>query len=222
MLNAQGVATQKLILEAAGCVFAQKGYDGAGFREISKESGVGLSSIVYHFQSKQNLYIQTIRHFILDRARLNELFLPIAGLLDKPGSPQEIADALRDACRNMLEAIHGPNKAKYMNELYTGIMTGGNLEALMMLLECFVDVQQLLPRFLQHYWPDMTEQDKAFWMQLFWSQLQYMTMGRALILYDMQLGDEYPVAYLDQAAWRFAHYCCLPLGLPAPSPYPPA
>ncbi len=169
MLNAQGIETQKLILEASGKVFAENGYAGACFREISKESGVGLSSIVYHFQNKKNLYLQTIHHFVIDKANLNEHFRPIMALTES-SPPQEIANALRDTCRSFLEACHGPNRAIYMNELYTGIMTGGDPEALGMLLQCFGDVQRLLPEILQRYWPEMTPQEIAFWIQLFWSQ----------------------------------------------------
>ena len=47
-------------------------------------------------------------------------------------------------------------------------------------------------------------------------------MGRTLILHDMKLGDHYPAAFLDQAAWHFAYYCCLPLELPEPTRYPPS
>ncbi len=216
--NAQGVETQRLILEASGRVFGEKGYAGACFREISQESGIGLSSIVYHFKSKKNLYLQTIRHFVVDKVDLNEHFRPIREL-DDHSQPLEIANALRDSCRSILGVCHGPKRAVYMNELYTGIMTGGDPEALGMLLECFVDVQRLLPETLHRYWPDMAGQDIAFWVQLFWSQLQYTIMGRTLVLYDMNLGNEYPEAFLDQAAWYFAKYCCLPLGLPLPTPY---
>lgn len=219
VLNAQGVATQRIILDAAGKIFAHEGYAGACIRAISEESGVGLSSIVYHFKSKKNLYLQTIHHFVIEKSNLNQLFTPLV-TLDENSNPQEIADALRDTIHSFLGVCHGPARAEHMTELYTHILSDGDPEALAMLLECFVDVQQFFPVLLRRYRPALSDEEIAFWMQLFWSQLQYTVMGRALVLHDMRLGDSYPEVFLDASAWYFARNCCLPLDLPEPTRYP--
>ncbi len=43
------------ILEAAGRVFAEKGYHNASIRDIARETGVSLSGLYYYFQSKEEL-----------------------------------------------------------------------------------------------------------------------------------------------------------------------
>lgn len=43
------------ILDAAARLFAEKGYGGAGMREIASEAGVALSMINYYFGSKQGV-----------------------------------------------------------------------------------------------------------------------------------------------------------------------
>ena len=48
--------TEERILYAAMNVFAQHPFGAASIRMISKEAGVTLSSVMYHFQSKERLY----------------------------------------------------------------------------------------------------------------------------------------------------------------------
>lgn len=214
-LNAQGLATRKLLLDTAGRLFALRGYSGTYLRDLASESGVGLSSIIYHFQSKHNLYLETIRHFVIDTADLNRLFEPLRHL--NYDDPQAIADTFRDITRMFLEVCHGPNHTPYVTELYARIMVGSDQEALGMLLTCFVEVQQLLPAVIGRIRPDWDARQVGFWMQLFWSQLQYTVMGKRLVLFDMQLGESFPPEFLDESAWQFTRNCMLPLGLPEPT-----
>jgi AcrR family transcriptional regulator len=216
--NVQGRLTRKLVLDAAGKLFAQQGYEGAGFREISSESGAGLSSIIYHFGNKKNLYLETIRHLVVENARLDahfEVFDPL-----EYGDRQAVSDAIREAIRSFLGACHGPQRTPYVIELYARIMVDGDDEALAVLLEAFAGVQQKLPVVVKRIRPDFPDRQVAFWIQSFWAQLQYTVMGKRLILFDMQMGSDYPEWYLDEAAWHMAWWTSLPLGLPEPSGRP--
>lgn len=44
------------ILDAAEALFAQKGYEGAAFRDITKKAGVNLAAAHYHIGSKEALF----------------------------------------------------------------------------------------------------------------------------------------------------------------------
>lgn len=215
--NAQGLATYEKILESAGKLFSTLGYDGVGVRNISDDSGIGLSTIIYHFKSKENIYLECIRHYVLNSAGLDEHFKPLFAI--DVSDRQELSNALRDTMRNFLAACHGKNRVEYLNGLYFRILSDGFPEALMMLLECFTDVQKKLPEWVAKVCPDKNEVDIAFWVQLFWSQLQYTVTGKSLILYDMKQGDDFSEEYMDAAAWHFAYYCTLPLGLPEPEAF---
>lgn len=48
------------MLEVAGEMFAEAGFHGTHFREISKRAGTNIAGICYHFQSKEGLY-QAVR-----------------------------------------------------------------------------------------------------------------------------------------------------------------
>ena len=43
-------------------VFAEKGFQAATIREISSRAGANLAAVNYHFQGKDRLYIEAVRH----------------------------------------------------------------------------------------------------------------------------------------------------------------
>ncbi len=53
--------TRTRLLEAAGPVFAARGYDRATVREICTSAGVNIASVGYHFGDKLGLYRELIR-----------------------------------------------------------------------------------------------------------------------------------------------------------------
>jgi len=52
--------TQASILEAALVVFADRGYNGASMRRIAERAGVGQPVVVYHFRTKEALWVATV------------------------------------------------------------------------------------------------------------------------------------------------------------------
>ena len=59
-------STKARILVAAEEVFAAKGFEGASTREISAAAGVNISSLHYHWESKETLYYAVFQN-IYDR-----------------------------------------------------------------------------------------------------------------------------------------------------------
>ena len=55
-------STQERLLEAAGEVFAEKGFRDATIREICKRAGANIASINYHFGGKERLYSDVLRY----------------------------------------------------------------------------------------------------------------------------------------------------------------
>ena len=53
--------TASRVLNAAGPIFAEKGYQNATVREICAAAGVNLASVNYYFRDKERLYIETVK-----------------------------------------------------------------------------------------------------------------------------------------------------------------
>jgi len=56
----KGQRTARRIIEAARKVFAQVGYERATIRAIAAAAGVDKSSVIQHFETKQNLFRQAV------------------------------------------------------------------------------------------------------------------------------------------------------------------
>ncbi|MCX5660552.1 MAG: CerR family C-terminal domain-containing protein [Planctomycetota bacterium] len=54
--------TKRKLIDAAGEVFAEVGYERATIKEITDRAGVAIAAVNYHFSDKQELYYQVVRH----------------------------------------------------------------------------------------------------------------------------------------------------------------
>ncbi|HWG42897.1 MAG TPA: CerR family C-terminal domain-containing protein [Gemmataceae bacterium] len=55
------------LLEAAGEIFAEKGFKGATIREIIDRAGVNIAAVNYYFRDKERLYIETVKQAVCFR-----------------------------------------------------------------------------------------------------------------------------------------------------------
>lgn len=76
------VAKRDRILAEAAKLFALEGFHGATMRDIAKAADVGLPLVVYHFQTKQNLYRSIFEH---NRHLLDERLSELRSALKTPG-----------------------------------------------------------------------------------------------------------------------------------------
>lgn len=76
MLGSRSAYTRTRILEAAERLFAQKGHESTSLREITTEAQVNLSSVNYHFGSKEGLiqavYLQQLDSLNQERIAMLE------------------------------------------------------------------------------------------------------------------------------------------------------
>jgi len=93
--------TKELILDAAENLFAAEGYHGTSIRAITKEAGVNLASINYHFGSKEALVEALFKHRFgpLNKMRKEGIRAVMAEAKSKGRTPR---------VRDILEAFIAP------------------------------------------------------------------------------------------------------------------
>ena len=94
--------TRAKLLDAAGQVFAEQGFQAATVREICARAGANVAAVNYHFGDKLELYTEVLREAArsVHNAELRE---KLAG-----SDPRE---ALRSMIRHMVERLYGGNRA---------------------------------------------------------------------------------------------------------------
>ena len=97
------------VLEAAGEVFAQKGFKAATIREICSLAGMNLASVNYYFGDKQQLYLEVVKlahpgHLEVDEAVWTQ---------DMP-----VADRLRVFVRSFVERLAKESDTSWQMRLF--------------------------------------------------------------------------------------------------------
>ena len=101
--------TRTRLLNAAGPVFADKGFQGATVREICEAAEVNIASVNYHFGDKQRLYIETVK-------RAHQLRTMRTPLPRWPaGTPADLK--LRDFIRTLLTRMIATDEAPWQHRL---------------------------------------------------------------------------------------------------------
>lgn len=54
--------TRQRLIDAAGAIFAEKGYEAASVRDICQQASANIAAVNYHFGDKKSLYVAAVRH----------------------------------------------------------------------------------------------------------------------------------------------------------------
>ena len=107
-----GEESRARIVEAAGQLFADRGFDGASVRELARRAKVNAAAINYHFGGKEALYHAVLRRLIDDT---EPMFTPMVARLR---AGVETADGDRDALADLI--------ALFVGGLLSNILSGAN------------------------------------------------------------------------------------------------
>ena len=81
-LGTHSVPTEERIMTAAEAAFGEFGYEGAKLADIAKVASIRRPSLLYHFNSKEELYTAVIRR-VFDGLKLKLLSAMKPGVLDQ-------------------------------------------------------------------------------------------------------------------------------------------
>ncbi len=102
------------ILDAAVTIFSQNGFEGARTRDIAALAKVNISTLHYHFQSKDNIYGCVIKK-IYDLS--DEYMMPVMieqeKIIQNSQDKKEIIEALKVMSLTFVEMITRPENKRY-------------------------------------------------------------------------------------------------------------
>jgi len=110
-----GEASRARILNTAGQLFAERGYNGVSTRELAKAANVNVSAIGYYFRGKKGLYRAVLQQLIEDT---EPIFEPAAARIKAgvaaAGSDREALTAItRDLIGHLLRAVLGDARMRW-------------------------------------------------------------------------------------------------------------
>jgi len=92
--------TRERLLQAAGEVFARRGFERATVREICRKAHANVAAVNYHFGGKRRLYTEAIQYGV---RRALETFPPDLGLGPRPTPEQRLQAFIRAFLHRFLD-----------------------------------------------------------------------------------------------------------------------
>jgi len=113
-MNAQptdaSLDTRQRLIEAAILTFAEKGFDGAGIREIAQRAKANSALVTYHFSGKEGLYLEALR-YIFNRKACHVAELAAAPRFEGPGAREAALQGLKNHIRAFMEDLMACDRA---------------------------------------------------------------------------------------------------------------
>jgi TetR/AcrR family transcriptional regulator, regulator of cefoperazone and chloramphenicol sensitivity len=100
--------TRDKILNAAGEVFAEQGFEGATIRAITERAGVNVAAVNYHFRDKAELYTLVVLDACSARAAWRD------AMAEAPDSPEE---RLRRLIYHFVQYLLDPDRPPWKRRL---------------------------------------------------------------------------------------------------------
>ncbi|MCG8471516.1 MAG: TetR/AcrR family transcriptional regulator [Desulfobacterales bacterium] len=203
------MGTRQAILEAAGPLFASRGPDGVGVREIVRKAGTSLSSVNYHFTSKENLYSACLRYVFYEKLGMGERFDLLQG--GEHQTPEELSELLYHLVYHSLVSLIGEGVPAWYSELFVRSRMERHHKTRMNLLR-FEYVEKLRCHVVKRL-PHLDEVHVNLWFISVLAQIQYYVLEKDEVLKTLGLKG-YTNPFLKRVAGYVSKNTESMLGLP--------
>ena len=191
--NTNGIETRKNILHTAGELFTTYGYAGTSFRDITRESNIGLGSLVYHFGVKENLFLATVSTFFPTQERFEEITASME-TCDAQSGRDEVIQAIFETVSTYLKEIHCNRRASFMPKFYARMMLDATPETGRLLKDRMEPVRKKILDFAKRVSPNLSEDQAKAWRRCLESQISYTMFSADQVLEEFKLRNFKPDA----------------------------
>ncbi|QQE13202.1 TetR/AcrR family transcriptional regulator [Planctomycetota bacterium] len=207
--------TKPRILQLAIQLFAQKGPDAVGIREIAAAANVSLNTVMYHFKSKENLYNQTLL-YVLSQIR-NQDSIIAKNKPHDPSDPLQVANAIANTFNDFMMDLIQDHKMQFVDLLARAIYSQ-QPAAQQIILDVPDTIPQLLFDYIKPAAPNTNLGEIHFLINIFWTQAILYISGRTLINIKNQrpVDSQIPAIAYKHAAFQLSILFCRHINLPDP------
>ncbi|MFK7821255.1 MAG: CerR family C-terminal domain-containing protein [Planctomycetaceae bacterium] len=201
--------TRIRILNAAGPIFAEKGFESSTVREICEAAEVNVASVNYHFGDKSELYRQTVSH----ARELTLIQVPWPELGEDAGT----RDQLFAFVTTMLNRLLGNESQPWQSRLMMREILSPTENCRSMVREFFQPRLETLIAILEPVFPAQLEEHKR-------QKFAFSVMGQCLFyraaegVFKLVVPEEQRSAnfQIEQLANHITHVTLLSLGVTDP------
>ena len=117
--RSDGEASRARLLDAAGKLFAERGYASVSTRALAKAGETNLSAIGYHFGGKEGLYRAVLRQLVADT---EPIIVPAitgldAGVTTAAGDRTKLAQVMAGFLHGLLSSVLGNERMRWQMQL---------------------------------------------------------------------------------------------------------
>jgi AcrR family transcriptional regulator len=206
--------TKQRIINAAGQLAAENGFDRVTTRAVAERSGENLGSIYYYFKTRQALLECVVETVLSDNPVPR---LELENPADENSGPERVSELIRQIVHQHIIRLFCNDKPGWHSQLIYQLMEAE--ESLYSIFEKKVldPDEKLMTRLLRKFHPDLTDEDAILHGWLIKTPLISHAVYRPIIL--KRLGQTaYSLNYLNKLEDLVVRQTQLLLGLPEDLP----
>jgi AcrR family transcriptional regulator len=196
--------TQERLLEAAGQVFADRGFEGATVREICQRAEVNIAAINYYFRDKERLYIEAVKSACMRQAAQ----LPMPQW--PPGTPALVK--LRDFIHTFAHRILHEDDAEWCRQLFLREMSHPTDACGELVRDHIRPTGMVLSGILQELLPDVPEGKRRLIAFSIIGQCLFYRLAKPIVALMVD-PDEYRTYTAERLAEHILQFTQAALGL---------
>jgi AcrR family transcriptional regulator len=205
--------TKLALIMAAGELFAESGIEGPGVRSIAEKAGVNIAAINYHFGSKENLYVETLRYVITHEKDVHAVdFFREA---DDNISPYKASVLFYRYVKEKFNAHFSKKQPRWFNMLAMRALLDPSSSLQSLVEEVFRPEIEAFVSFIQKANHSISQEDATLLDFFLTGQIFFYSLSRVPILIALKKED-YDNAFIDKAADQIARAMISRIGLPQP------
>lgn len=95
------------LLIVAERLFAERGFTCTSIRDLAAEAGVNIAAVNYHFRSKEELYLETLRHAMRRAKDITPHFARILRAAQRSGTPEAARQGIAQFITAFVTHLYG-------------------------------------------------------------------------------------------------------------------